>query len=71
MNAKMQASWRKMVGVALLWAALASLVYVPTAEGGTQTTIVRVLGFFAFAIGLSLFAEGMKLDIVDHLQETA
>ncbi len=69
MNTQMKATWRKMVGTALLWAALAALVYVPSAGGGAQeTTIVAGLGFVSFAAGLALFADGLKRDIVAQLR---
>jgi hypothetical protein len=69
MTTNMQASARKMIGIALLWAALASLVFMSTADGGIQTTIGCVLGFLTFAIGLSLFSDGMKRVIVNRLRE--
>lgn len=65
---KMKAAWRKMCGTALLWAALAALIYVPTSGGGGKTVIVALLGFFAFASGLALFAEGWKRDVVEQLR---
>ncbi len=68
MNAKMHAAWRKMTGMALLWAALAALVYLPTADDGDLTTAVAVLGFAAFTLGLTLFADGLKREIVGQLQ---
>ena len=64
MNTQMQASWRKMVGIALLWFALTAVVYVPTSAVGTTGAIVACLGFAAFAFGLALFADGLKRDIV-------
>ena len=68
MNSQMNASWRKMVGTALLWVALAALIYVPSSSGGLRDAIVACLGFFFFASGLALFADGLKRDIVDHLR---
>lgn len=68
MNAQMKATWRKMVGTALLWVALAALVYVPSSGGGARTAIVACLGFFSFATGLALFADGLKRDIVAQLR---
>ena len=68
MNRQMKATWRKMVGTALLWAALAALVYVPSSGGGARVSIVACLGFFSFASGLALFADGLKRDIVDQLR---
>ena len=62
MNMQMQAAWRKMVGTALLWVALAALVYVPSSSGGERAVIVAVLGFFSFCAGLALFTDGVKRD---------
>ena len=68
MNPQMKATWRKMVGTALLWVALAALVYVPSSGGGAKGAIVACLGFFSFASGLALFANGLKRDIVAQLR---
>jgi len=68
MNTHMKATWRKMVGTASLWVALAALVWVPSSGGGAKGAIVAALGFVAFAFGLALFAEGMKRDIVEQLR---
>jgi hypothetical protein len=68
MNAQMKAAWRKMVGIALLWAALAALTYIPLVGGGAKGTIVAFLGFLSFAGGLALFADGLKRDIVEQLR---
>ena len=57
-----------MVGTALLWVALPALVYVPSSGGGASGAIVACLGFFSFASGLALFADGLKRDIVDKLR---
>jgi ABC-type uncharacterized transport system permease subunit len=70
MNNQMQAAWRKMVGTALLWVALATLVYMPSAEPNTKNLIVAGLGFLFFAAGLALFAEGLKRDIIARLKRT-
>ena len=64
-NTQMKATWRKMIGTALLWVAIAALVYVPSSGGGAKGAIIAVLGFVAFASGLALFADGLKHDIVD------
>jgi hypothetical protein len=69
MNAQMKAAWRKMVGIALLWAALAALAYIPSAGGSPKGTIVAGLGFLSFASGLALFADGLKRDIVERLRK--
>lgn len=68
MNTQMKATWRKMVGTALLWMAFAALVYVPSSSGGGKGLIVACLGFLSFAAGLALFAEGLKRDIVEQLR---
>jgi len=68
MNTQVKATWRKMVGTALLWAALAALVYVPSSGGGEKGIIVAFLGFFSFATGLALFADGLKRDIVEQVR---
>lgn len=54
-----------MVGIALLWAGLASLVYVATASAASYpASLVALLGFASFAAGLSFFADGLKRSIV-------
>lgn len=58
----MKAAVMKMVGTALLWVALASLINVP--EHGVALAVV---GFVSFASGLGFFAEGLKRDIVAQL----
>lgn len=68
MNTQMKATWRKMVGTALLWVAFAALIYVPSSGGGARGVIVACLGFFCFASGLALFADGLKRDIVEQLR---
>jgi hypothetical protein len=68
MNTQMKATWPKMVGTALLWVALAALVYVPSSGGGAKGAIVALLGFVSFASGLALFADGLKRDIVEQLR---
>ena len=68
MNTQMKSTWRKMVGTALLWVALAALIYVPTSSGGVRGAIVACFGFFSFASGLALFADGLKRDIVEQLR---
>jgi hypothetical protein len=58
----------KLSGVALLWAGLAALVYVPTAAGGPTTVVVAGLGFLSFASGLMLFGDGLKREIATQLR---
>ncbi len=57
-----------MVGIALLWAALAALTYIPSTGGGTKGAVVAFLGFLSFTCGLALFADGLKRDIVEQLR---
>lgn len=66
-KSQMKPSWRKMVGVTLLWISLSAIVYVPTSGAGSLVIIVAILGFFSFAAGLVLFTEGIKRDIIEHL----
>ena len=68
MNTQMKAAWRKMVGTALLWVALATLIYVPSSGGGARGVLVAGFGFISFASGLALFADGLKRDIVSQLR---
>jgi hypothetical protein len=68
MNRQMKATWRKMVGTALLWVALTTLIYVPSSSGGSRGAIIAGLGFVAFASGLALFTDGLKRDIVNELR---
>ena len=68
MNTQMKATWRKMVGTALLWVAFSALIYIPSSGGGSRGVIVACLGFFSFASGLALFADGLKRDIVEQLR---
>jgi hypothetical protein len=68
MNTQMKATWRKMVGTALLWAAFAALVYVPSSGDGARGAIIACIGFLSFASGLALFADGLKRDIVAQLR---
>ena len=68
MNTQMKATWRKMVGTALLCVAFAALVYVPSSGGGARGVIVACLGFVSFATGLALFADGLKRDMVEQLR---
>jgi len=68
MNTQMKATWRKMVGTALLWVAFAALIYSPSSGGGARGVIVASLGFFSFASGFALFADGLKRDILAQLR---
>ncbi len=66
MTKHMAASWRKLVGIALLWVALAALFRIAQAGGGLAPWL-PLLGFACFAAGLSLFADGLKRSIVAEL----
>jgi len=68
MDAQMKATWRKMVGTALLWVALAALIYVPSSGGGARGVMAACLGFASFASGLALLLDGLKRDIVGQLR---
>jgi hypothetical protein len=68
MNTQMRAAWRKLVGTALLWVALAALVFVPSSGGGGKGVAVAGLGFVAFTFGLALFADGVKRDLVEEIR---
>ena len=69
MDNQMQASWRKMVGIALLWFALAAVVYVPTSSVGAKAAIIAVVGFVSFSLGVSLLMAGFKRDLVVTTKE--
>lgn len=62
------ATWRQMVGVALVWVGLSALAYVSGATPSTPALWVSLLGFGTFAGGAFLFAEGTKLGIVAQLK---
>ena len=69
MTPHMSASWRKLVGMALLWVALASLFRL--SRDGTELGLsIPLLGFACFVAGLSLFADGFKRSVVADLQGT-
>lgn len=70
-NGEILSSVRRGSGLALLWAGLAALVYVPTANAGVTTSVVAMLGFLSFAGGLSLFAKAVKQEILDELRASA
>lgn len=62
------AAWRRLCGIALLWASLAALVYVATSDGAPHATLVALAGFLAFALGLSWFAESLKRDLLERMR---
>ena len=59
----------RLTGIALLWVAFSALAFVPTATDMAKATIVAVLGFMAFATGLSLFADSLKRDIIAKVRQ--
>lgn len=65
---QMKATVMKMCGTAFLWASLAALNYSPAPGGGAMGAVVAGLGFAAFCVGLGLFADGFKRDIIGHLR---
>ena len=58
-----------MVGIALLWFALAAVVYVPTSSVGAKAAIIAVVGFVSFSLGVSLLMAGFKRDLVVTTKE--
>ncbi len=68
MTKQMKATWRKMVGTALLWVAFAAHIYVPSSGGDARGVMVACLGFFSFASGLALFTDGLNRDIEEQLR---
>lgn len=70
-NGAILSSVRRGSGLALLWAGLAALVYVPTAAASVTTSAVALLCFLSFAGGLSLFAKTVKQEILDELRASA
>jgi hypothetical protein len=63
------AAWRKMVGIALLWTSLATLVFVARAPADAAIAFVAMAGFASFAAGLWLFADGVKRSIVAAVRD--
>lgn len=59
-------SWRRLVGIALLWVALSALVYVPTSEGGLTGTLIAFLGFLAFSTGIVFLLEDLKRELLSR-----
>lgn len=60
-------AWRHMVGIALLWLALATLVHLATGERAAGTAWLAVGGFLAFAAGVSLLAGALRRAIVQDI----
>ena len=61
-------AWRRMCGMALLWASLSALVHVATSDGQPYDTWVAIGGFIAFVIGAGWFAESIKRDLINRLR---
>jgi len=61
-------AWRRMCGIALLWASLSALVHVATSDGQPYDALVAIGGFIAFVLGASWFAESIKRDLIDRLR---
>jgi hypothetical protein len=68
MSAQTKAMWRKMVGAAIMCVALASIAYVTTLTDGELVVSVACFGFFTFAIGLAVFADGVERRILARIQ---
>ena len=68
-NIQSKATWRKLSGIAFLWAGLAALISVPSiGDAGLKSALVPILGFLSFAFGVSLLIEVLRIEIVGHLQ---
>jgi predicted membrane channel-forming protein YqfA (hemolysin III family) len=67
MTKHMAAAWRRLVGIALLWVALAALFRMSRGDGAPQDVWISLFGFACFVLGLSLFADGFKRSIVADL----
>ena len=66
-----KATWRKLCGIAFLWAGLAALISVPNLDAGLtglKSTLVPLLGFLSFAFGVAMLIEAIKIEIVGQLQ---
>lgn len=61
-------AWRHMVGLALLWLALATLVRLAAGEGGPSTAWLTGSGFLAFAAGVSLLSNALRRAIVQDIR---
>lgn len=61
-------NWRFLVGVALLWFSLASLVHVATAESSPFTPWLSAGAFLVFASGIGLLLEALRRAIVQDLR---
>ncbi len=56
MNSLMKTTWKKVSGIALLWAALTAIVCVPESGGNSRTAILACVGLISFVYGLALLA---------------
>ena len=70
-NRPILASVRRGIGLALLWAGLAAVVYVPTAPAGVTTAVAAALGFLSFAGGITLFANAIKQEVFEELRSSS
>lgn len=70
MTKDMSASWRKLVGIALLWVALVAVFRMSQGGGADVNVWVPILGFICFVAGLLLFADGLKRSIVAELSSS-
>lgn len=62
---------RKLIGLALLWVGLAALAFSGTDPAPHLLALVLCAGFIAFAIGLVLFAEGIKGELLREIAASA
>lgn len=66
-SARTAIAWRHMVGIALLWLALATLVHLAAGERAADMAWLAVGGFLAFAAGVSLLAGALRRAIVQDI----
>ncbi len=63
------ATWRKLLGIAFLWAGLAGLISVPgLGDAGLKSFLGPFFGFLSFAFGMSMVMEALRIEIVGQLQ---
>ncbi len=71
MTGQMSGSWRKLVGVALLWVAIAVVVRLVQDGGGPWFPGLALAGLGCFGAGLLLFADGLERSILANQTVTA